>query len=165
MKEERISLRPIVAADGDFMVKLVNDPEIVRYIPGLITNGDMMQSWTKSLGASDHEFIVELDGISIGECSLTCFEGDAEIGFMILPEYWGHGYGTQVVQQLLRKAKELGISEITATTDVRNTATVKLLKRADFAMEKTGWMLRIPEEGSEESDLSGQHIIEFHKGI
>ena len=68
-------------------------------------------------------------------------------------------------EKLTELAKEQGISEITATTDVRNTATVKLLKKADFTMEKTGWVLRIPEEGNEESDLSGQHIIEFHKGI
>ena len=161
MKEEKIIVRPVTPADVGFMVQLINDPDVTRYLPVMITDPEMMKSWILSLRTSDHEFIVELEGTSIGECSLTCINEYAEIGFMLLPKYWRHGYGSQVVQRLLEKAGKLGIATITAITDTDNEAAIKLLKKAGFLMERTGWMLKIPEEHMEETVPAGQHIAEF----
>ena len=141
MKDISIKLRPITAEDTDFMVRLVSEPALTRYLPGMITNHSMMESWIRSLRDSDHEYIVQHDGTEIGECSLTVADDQtAEIGFMLLPQFWRRGFGTEVVQQLLEKADQLQVTEVTATTDVKNTAAVQLLTKMGFQKQNIGWM-------------------------
>ena len=76
MMEEKMSniiLRPLEMIDSDFMLELVNDPEVTKYLPGLIHNRQMMLSWIKSLDDSSHEYIIQLEksGTDIGECSIN----------------------------------------------------------------------------------------------
>ena len=57
-KMSNIILRPLEMIDSDFMLELVNDPEVTKYLPGLIHNRQMMLSWIKSLDDSSHEYII-----------------------------------------------------------------------------------------------------------
>ena len=95
-----ITLRPITPADLDFMMRLVTDREVTRYISGMITDRETMEMWLRE--DSKGEYIVEANGLPVGECSLY----NEEIGFMILPEFWQKGIGTEVVRQLEEKAEE-----------------------------------------------------------
>ena len=141
-----IALRPITGNDADFMMGLVSDPEVTRFIPGLIGNRDLMKEWIAALPEEDREFMVLLDGTAIGECNLTVNGDSAEIGFLLLPEYWRKGYGTEVVRQLLEMAEKSGIREVTAMTDQRNAAAIGLLEKTGFAKQSVGWFLQMPED-------------------
>ena len=164
MKDFSITLRPITAEDTDFMVRLVSDPSVTKYLPGMITNHSMMESWIRSLRDSDYEYIVQHDGIEIGECSLTLTaDHTAEIGFMLLPQFWRRGFGTEVVQQLLEKADQLQVAEVTATTDVKNTAAVQLLTKMGFQKQNIGWMASLSEDGEEVSQP--QTIVQFNRNM
>ena len=156
-----IKLCEITLDDTYFMIRLVNDPEVKRYIPGMIADDEMMKAWISNLGESEHEFIVEADGVPVGECNLTVCDDMAEIGFMLLPEFWRRGYGTRIVTMLLEKAKALHITEITARTDSANTASVRLLTKTGFQALRTGWMLRISEDEDDDAPIAGQNIIDF----
>lgn len=159
-----LCLRPITMEDTDFMVRLVSDPMVTRYLPGMITNRKMMESWIIGLGTSDHEYIALVDNRPIGECSLTDnSDGAAEIGFMLLPEYWRQGHGIEAVRQLLTIAVKLPINEVVATTDAENIAAIRLLENTGFKRQRVGWMLSLSEEGDSLPD--GQHIIEFKRKV
>lgn len=126
----------------------------------------MIVSWIQSLGSADHEYIVQIDGTDeqIGECSLTEQGESAEIGFMLLPQYWRQGYGTEVVSSLMDKARAMKIKELTALTDERNRAAIRLLQSCGFAKEKSGWMAMLPE--NEDGEVgSGQNIIRFRRSV
>ena len=85
-----IQLRPLEIDDTNFMIELASNPDITRYLPGMITERKMMENWIKGLETRDHEYIVLLGNREIGECSLTVsVEHSAEIGFMLFPEYCG----------------------------------------------------------------------------
>ena len=56
-----IQLRPLRIDDTDFMVALASNPGATRYLPALITDRQMMESWISDLESTDHEFIVLLD--------------------------------------------------------------------------------------------------------
>ena len=101
-----ITLWPISIEDTGFMLDLVHDPETTKYVPGLILKEDEMRAWIEGIQPEDHEFIVLADGVPIGECSLTVYGCSAEVGFMLLPQYWRHGYGTDMLRQLLNLAEE-----------------------------------------------------------
>ena len=83
---------------------------------------------------------------------------------MILPQFWRWCYGTEAVHSLVEKARGLGIKELTATTDSRNKAAIRLLEKCGFKKQKSGWMVMIPED--EEAELvGGQNIIQFLRSI
>ncbi|MBW9158563.1 MULTISPECIES: GNAT family N-acetyltransferase [Clostridium] len=58
---------------------------------------------------------------------------EAEVEYMILPEYWGKGYGSEIVKELLNKAEETkSIQRVTAITDPNNIGSKKILLNNDF---------------------------------
>ena len=133
-----VKLREICTDDTDFMIRLVSNPKVTRFIPGMIQDPEMLVSWIQNLRPLDHEYIVTIEetGEEIGECSLTEREGSGELGFMLLPQFWKRGYGTEVVHCLVGTARGLGVKELTAITDAKNKAAMRLynelcIKRKD----------------------------------
>lgn len=161
-----VTLREINTEDADFMLHLVGDPKVTRFIPGLIQDREMLLSWIQSLRPTDHEYIIAIEetGEEIGECSLTKQGDSAEIGFMLLPKYWLQGYGTEVVTSLIENARDMKLKELTATTDARNKAAIRLLEKTGFKKQKSGWMVMIPE-GEESKSDGGQSIIQFQRSL
>ena len=161
-----VSLREINTEDADFMLRLVSDSRVTRFLPGLIQDREMLISWIQSLRPSDHEYIITIEetGEEIGECSLTKQGDSAGIGFMLLPKYWLQGYGTEVVTSLIEIARDMKLKELTATTDARNKAAIRLLEKCGFKKQKHGWMVMIPE-GEESKGDGGQSIIQFQRSL
>ena len=159
-------LREITTDDADFMMQLVSDPKVTRFIPGMIQDREMLFSWIQSLRTADHEYIVEIEGTDelIGESSLTEQGETDEIGFMLLPKYWHQGYGTETVNSLIETARTMSIKELTATTDERNIAAIRLLQSCGFKKEKSGWMMMLPESEGDEAG-NGQNIIQFRRSV
>jgi len=58
---------------------------------------------------------------------------EGEIEYMLLPEYWGKGYGREIVRELLKKAEERkSIQQVTAIIDPNNIASKKILLNNGF---------------------------------
>lgn len=90
-----------------------------------------------------------LDGNFIGLGHLTLNEeqkDQAEIGYMILPEYWGKGYGTQIGNQLIEMAKQTELQILKAIIDPANIASRKILIRQGFTSEMVCVMDGLPGE-------------------
>jgi len=159
-----IILRTLKISDSEFMLDLVNNPEVTKYLPCLIQNKQVMLSWIKSLDDSSHEYIIQLEksGTDIGECSLNRVGEGFEIGLMLLPHYWNHGYGTETVRSLLEIAGSLKMKKITAATDKNNAAMIRILDNFGFTLQNEGWMWKISED---EQDLlgDGQNIVVYEK--
>lgn len=157
-----IKLRPLSVNDTDFMVALASNHDVGKYLPTMITDRQMMQDWIRGLEPPEHEYIVLLDDTKIGECSLAVStDHSAEIGFILFPEYWGRGCGTAVVRELLEKARQMSIGELTAKTDVNNAAAIQLLTKFDFQKQYIGWILALADAGNELS--RSQTIIQFKR--
>lgn len=72
-----------------------------------------------------------------------------DFGFMLLPEYQRHGYGTEAATRMMRYWRdEFGIKEICSYTTAENIASRKLLTR--IGLQEHGWVF-----------LSGGHRIFF----
>ena len=61
---------------------------------------------------------------------------EAEIGYMILPEYWGQGYGTEIAKELTRKARESKLKMLKAIIDPNNIPSRKILINLGFKSEQ-----------------------------
>ncbi len=84
-------------------------------------------------------FIEDKGGNRLGD---LCFkglssDGNVEIGYGILPEYWGNGYMTEAVKAVSEWAfLQTGVNCITAETEEDNIASQKVLIKSGFI--KTG---------------------------
>jgi [ribosomal protein S5]-alanine N-acetyltransferase len=61
-----------------------------------------------------------------------------EISYQFLPNWWGKGYATEVVQLIINYAlNELNLSKVIAETQTANTSSCRLLERVGMELERT----------------------------
>lgn len=61
---------------------------------------------------------------------------EAELGYLLLPEFWGEGYGGEIAKVLLNMAEEKGVHRITAIIDPKNIPSKKILLNNGFVSEE-----------------------------
>lgn len=107
----------------------------------------------------DHEAIVALDargGEGIGVARYIRRDGHpdtAEYAFAVVDEWQGRGVGTALLHRLMERARDEGISRITATVLLSNRPSIELLReigRPQILTRSGGveeLVIEIPEEG------------------
>lgn len=148
IQTDRLSIRPFTLADAEFVLQLVNTPSWLTYIgdrgiksiedaKNYLINGPFQSYQVNGFGLS----MVELtaSSIPIGMCGLirrADFE-HVDIGFALLPEYEGKGYGHEAAQAILKHAnEELALYPIIAITLESNNNSVQLLKKLGMVFER-----------------------------
>lgn len=160
---DNISLREINDQDIDTLMELTGNPDVIKYLPGMIQDRQYAEKWIAGLTSDDHEYMILHGDTIIGECSLTVCNNSGEIGLMLFPEHWRHGYGTETVILLMNMAKGLRLQEVTAVTSPKNEACIGLLRKLGFTSQAIGWMLN---EGDFNKDLNELFsTVVFHKTI
>jgi len=75
----------------------------------------------------------------IGEAGIIGYITHANrcvIGYNLLPEYWNHGYATEITKHLVKYSFEfLGIERIEALALQINTASCRVLEKSGFLLE------------------------------
>ena len=72
---------------------------------------------------------------------------EAELGYMLLPEFWGRGLGNEIAEHLLEVAKsDLKLNRVYANTDPNNLASRKILINNGFTSEEVGEIDGLPSE-------------------
>ncbi len=144
LKSERLILSEFTKNDASFFYDLANDPDFIKYIGDRNVNSilDAEKYITDKIAPSYtlHNFgfyIVRLkeNGASIGMCGLIKRDwmDYVEIGFAFLTKYRGMGYAIEssIVTKEFAKEK-LGISTLSAITDVNNEKSGNLLEKLGF---------------------------------
>jgi ribosomal-protein-alanine N-acetyltransferase len=95
-------------------------------------------------GSGDEDggwYVTLADGRVIGDCGTlgwTDEHGRVEIGYGLAAPYRGKGYGTEAVRVLADwVAAQPGVTAVTASVEVTNVASRKLLERLGFAVVGT----------------------------
>ncbi|SDK36360.1 GNAT family N-acetyltransferase [Sediminibacillus albus] len=63
-------------------------------------------------------------------------QNEAELGYMLLPEYWGQGYGSEIAGILVQRAKKTKLNRLTAVIDPENISSRRILVKKGFISEK-----------------------------
>lgn len=133
--------------DAEFILALLNDPSFLRFIGdkkvrtledarNYILTGPMQSYERFGFGL----FLTELKESSapIGICGLLKRDtlNDVDIGFALLPEYRGKGYGFESAKATLIYGKDIiGLKRIVAITSPDNEASITLLEKLGFNLE------------------------------
>lgn len=92
------------------------------------------------------------DGSRIGICSLWVNGDTAEVEYMVLPEYWGRGYATEMAARLTEMAKKIpSVTKVSGLVDPKNAASKAVLAKNGFVFEKN---LEVEEDHSTVEVLS-----------
>ena len=143
----RLILRRLTIEDGAFILGLLNEPSFIEFIGdrGVRTLEEAQRYIVENPMASYARFGFGLylttlkgDDAPIGICGLLRRNtlADVDIGFAMLPAYWGQGYALEsarVVQEHARR--DIGLTRIVAIVSPGNRASQALLAKLGFTFE------------------------------
>ncbi len=100
---ERLVLREPEARDRAAFIELLASPEVGTYLGDPRTRDDLERAVPEAPKRHPGLFIVDLDGAMIGQIILRratghgppAAAGEAELGYLFLPEAWGFGYAAE----------------------------------------------------------------------
>jgi RimJ/RimL family protein N-acetyltransferase len=158
LETDRLVLRRMSVDDADFMLGLLNEPSWLRFIGdrGVRTREDARAYILKGpidmydrLGFGLYITDLKGEGVPIGICGLVKrdFLADVDIGFALLPGFWGQGYAYEAASAVMEHAKEaLGLKRIVAITNPENHSSIRLLEKLGLKFDR---MIRATADGPE----------------
>jgi RimJ/RimL family protein N-acetyltransferase len=149
LETERLLLRPFADGDLEALLAMQGRPDVVRYLDWEPMSRDTVQSLLdriKPFTAIDDRSdglrlaaLLQGSGELIGDVSLWCEAGNrqqAEIGFVLHPDFQGHGYASEAMSLLVRLGfEELGLHRIIGRCDARNISSSQLMERLGMRRE------------------------------
>ena len=145
---KRLILRPIAIDDIDAMLATRTIPEVVAFTYEPLWNREYAEQriarWVEIQQLDDIRFtrwMIELrdSGEVIGDVYLSKDEelaGTTEIGYVIHPDYAGHGYATEATREALRIGfEEWGVHRIYARVDEANIGSVRVCQHLGMRQE------------------------------
>jgi [ribosomal protein S5]-alanine N-acetyltransferase len=128
--------------------QLVMNEAVMKYITGKALNAEEAEiRFYKAVDATIKNpeagfFIVRSKQAEklIGVAKLVGIESNqAELGYMILPEYWGKGFASEMVEFMIRLTLELKLADkLLGIVDPENPASIGVLTKFGFTLFETG---------------------------
>jgi RimJ/RimL family protein N-acetyltransferase len=159
----RLLLRLPEESDLDAIADLWADPRVTAHIGGPRDRQMVVDSFREYIADPESQArdegerwwsVVERDsGELVGLCSLlekeVAGQTETDLGYFLLPTYWGQGYATEAARLVAAHAfSALGLPSLVAVIDPRNAASIAVAR-------KLGMELELAEE---RSDAVVRHI-------
>ena len=136
IETERLILKKLVDADKERLVSLIGDFRVSKTLsnvpyPYTLDDAD---EWLKIVDNEEFNLNIFLNDDLIGGIGLTPTEDDFyELGYWLGVEYWGQGYATESVMELLNYAKSnTPCEKLKANAFKENVASAKVLEKNGF---------------------------------
>lgn len=158
LETSRLTVRQLTPDDAEFVLRLLNEESFLRFVGDrgvrtledarkYILDGPIRSYERHGYGLS----LVELKGDrrAIGICGLLNRDSldDVDIGFALLPEFWGNGYAYESASAMLAFAViEFDLDRVVAVTKPDNAASIRVLEKLGMRFER---MVRLSEDATE----------------
>jgi RimJ/RimL family protein N-acetyltransferase len=157
IRTERLVLRGSEARDRAAFIELFASPEVRTYLGGPRPLDELERAMPEIPGRRSGLFVVDLDGAVIGTINFDRRDaerpghvrpdaGEAELGYMFLPETWGCGYAAEACTAALDWFADVLPGEpVVLCTQTANDRSVRLAAKLGFTE-----MERFEEYGAEQ---------------
>jgi len=147
LETERFRLRRIVAEDVGVVFRGLSDPRVIAHYGVSYESLDATRrqmEWFEEIRTAGTGVWWGICGREpgsplIGACGLNDITAEhrrAEIGYWLLPEFWGQGVMVECLEAMLRHAFDtMGLHRVAADVDVDNHRSRRLLERLGFQLE------------------------------
>jgi RimJ/RimL family protein N-acetyltransferase len=140
-----MQLRPWNTNDLDSLVECANNPNISKFMMNKFPYPYTREAGERFIAFATQEnpthiMAIEVDDKAVGGIGihpLSDIESkNAEMGYWLAEPYWGKGYITEAVKQMIEYGfKNFDINRIFARPFGTNTASQKVLKKTGFLLE------------------------------
>lgn len=148
LKEDCFLLRQIVAEDIHEIYQGLSHPDVIKYYGvsyNSLADTKAQMKWFADLEAEGTGIwwaIVNKENMAfygaIGFNNLSTVHQKAEIGFWLLPAYWGKGIMSKAIARVCDYAfNKLNLHRIEALVETENGNSKNLLKKSNFNYEGT----------------------------
>ncbi len=149
LETARLRLRELRIEDKEGVYAYASDPEVTRYMifPTHTSIEDSiayLETCPKNFAARERiPFAIELKDPRefIGACDfhhISPQHHSIELGYTLTRKYWGFGYMTEAVREMIRFAfEEMGMHRVAATCDLENVRSARVLERSGMQHEGT----------------------------
>lgn len=145
-ESSRLIIRRTKKADTEFCLDIWLDDEMGKYMsdPPRALAGKMYEDWKENIeiyeGCYYFVAVSKETHDTIGTCSLVPNEDSSvwDLGYSVHKDYWRRGYGTEIVEALMRVSAEMGGKKITASVAKENPGSNAVLRKLGFGVEKEG---------------------------
>lgn len=140
--------------DINFLVKLHNNPEVMKYVgfpKGLGTTFENEKKLTEKNYNTDNArlLIYKKDNdVCIGACKVGIpnKEGFCEVDYKLFPEFWGNGFGSEILKGLANYIFEVKkYKGIQTTPNQKNVASQKMCEKIGMKKVEEG-IFKAPKE-------------------
>ncbi|CAL9483257.1 GNAT family N-acetyltransferase [Streptomyces sp. enrichment culture] len=140
IRTERLVLRAPEPRDRAAVIELLTSPQVGAYVGGPRPRDEIERGMPGAPVRRPGRFTVDLDRAMIGEVTLTRDTGHlpraagrAELGYLFLPEAWGHGYAAEACAAVLDWfADALPGEPVVLATQTANVRSVRLAAKLGF---------------------------------
>ena len=142
---DRLQALPVTVEDVPVFQRLWGDERVAQTPGGIRTSRQVQET---VVAAVDHwllhgfgRWVLRAGTTNIGTVKLATWHGrgrsEVELGYAVLPEYWGLGYATEGGAGALQyAATRLGLREVVAFTLPANLRSLAVMERLGFADEQ-----------------------------
>lgn len=144
IRTERLVLRESEARDREAFIELFASPEVRTHLGGPRPRDELERVVPEIPGRRPGLFVIDLDGAMIGTITLDRRDaerpghlrpeaGEAELGYMFLPEVWGRGYAAEACAAALDWfADALPGEPVVLCTQTANDRSMRLAEKLGF---------------------------------
>ena len=137
IRTERLVLRESEGRDREAVIELLASPEVSTYLGGPRPRDELEREMPAAPERHPGLFIVDLDGAMIGQVILKRATGhgagQAELGYMFMPQAWGFGYAAEACAAALRWLDDVLPGEpVVLKTQTANARSMRLAARLGF---------------------------------
>ncbi len=145
IETERLLLRKFVPDDLDWLARMRADVEIMKYITGAQSRGQVAERLQQYISFyDDHNFgfwalVHKQHAQPIGWCGLHTLDNtpEIEVGYGIDIPYWRQGLTTEAAEASLRYGfEQAGLERIVAVADPQNMGSWGVMEKLGMKFEK-----------------------------
>ncbi len=135
----------MVESDLDYMVTIDADPVMQATLTGRISSraesDARLARWIDESKRTGLGFWLfhNVDGVAVGHGGLFDSPRDPgciELGYAVLPSFWGRGYATEMAIALRDLARSLKLTGVVALTRTTNAPSRRVLEKAGFIYDR-----------------------------
>jgi RimJ/RimL family protein N-acetyltransferase len=148
LETDRLRLRPFTENDLQVLIDLDTDPEVMKYVGGVVTDMEILKGILKKV--MDRYQVLKDRGTWVAELKSTGeaigwftlrpqpqFQDETEVGYRLKKKFWNQGYATEGTKMLVQYGFEkLKLNKIVAFTHLENQKSQNVLMKS--GLKKTG---------------------------
>ena len=143
LETERLILRKFEPADVRAIYEIYSDKDVNRFLPWFpvktmaqaqaFYENHFLSKYTQEM-AYNYAVCLKKDNIPVGYVNVST-EDSFDLGYGLRTELWGQGITTEAVLAVIGQLKGDGSPYVTATHDVNNPGSGKVMKKAGMKYE------------------------------